>query len=155
MPRRHLGRTGCLCTLCTGICACSAGLPNQTSGSRLLAPPRAVLWGTTPLPGDSEASGGPPPQVARLTEQAMALSPDAMSSVQGASGTMAVQHWQCGKVPRWLCQTRLLLSEIQWLMWQGTAGLSCHVSLDGDVPAMSAVESWQPSDASLRLRTHR
>ena len=79
MPGRHLGRTGCLCTLCTGICACSAGLPNQTSGSRLLAPPRAVLWGTTPLPGDSGASGGPPAQVARLTERAMALSiPDAM-----------------------------------------------------------------------------
>ena len=43
----------------------------------------------------------------------------------------------------------------QDMMWQGAAGLSCHVSLDGDVPAMSAVESWHPSDASLRLRTHR
>ena len=59
----------------------------------------------------------------------------------------------CSEMRRWLCQA--LLPSGDWLVWQGAAGLSCHVSLDGDVPAMSAVESWQPSGASLRLRTHR
>lgn len=38
---------------------------------------------------------------------------------------------------------------------QARATLSCHVNLDGDVPAMSLVEGWQPDEASLRMCTHR
>lgn len=80
--------------------------------------------------------------------------PGAISSARGAFGTMAVRHWPCSRMRRRLCHA-LLLSGTRWLMWQVAAGLSCHVSMDGDVPAMSAVESWRPSDASLRLQTHR
>jgi hypothetical protein len=47
-----------------------AGLPNQTSGSRLLAPPRAVLWGTTPLPDYSAAADISSAQVFRWTGHA-------------------------------------------------------------------------------------
>lgn len=41
----------------------AAGLPNQTAGSRLLAPPRAVLWSTTAVPAASSSADSPTPQV--------------------------------------------------------------------------------------------